>query len=75
MREDREDLIGLLTMMYGPLPAAVSARIDALDDMDQLSRLILVAANSRSLAEFVDELDLGAINFRILSPTFEPKAP
>lgn len=70
--QDREDLIGLLKMRFGPIQTGVIEAIYQVTSLDDLERLILVAANAPTLKIFLEELEEGQGSFRILGERFNP---
>jgi hypothetical protein len=70
--QDREDLIAVLRMRFGRVPAGVIDAIYKTNDMNTLERLILVAANAPTLQVFLEELEEGSGSFRILGERFNP---
>lgn len=70
--QDREDLIALLRMRFGEIPPSIIKEIYELSELDTLERLILVAANAANLKIFLEELEEGSGNFRILGERFNP---
>jgi hypothetical protein len=53
---DREDLLRVLAMRFGAVPEEVRREIDRLDRLEQVDRLILVAANASSLEAVMKEM-------------------
>ncbi|ASK62638.1 hypothetical protein CFK37_10985 [Virgibacillus phasianinus] len=70
--QDREDLIAILRMRFGHIPAGLIEAVYEMNDLDTLERLILVAANAPSLTVFLEELEEGMGNFRIMGERFNP---
>ncbi|RCW67024.1 hypothetical protein [Saliterribacillus persicus] len=70
--EDREDLIQLLTMRFGSMPPNVLEAIYQLNEFETIERLILVAANAPTLKTFLEELQEGQGNFKIVGERFNP---
>ncbi|GGB60617.1 hypothetical protein F3157_21420 [Virgibacillus dakarensis] len=70
--QDREDLIAVLRMRFGNLPAGVIDGIYKINDMNTLERLILVAANAPELKIFLEEMKEGTGSFKILGERFNP---
>ena len=67
---DREDLLVLLEMRFGPVPQSIRNAVQAVDDFSRIDHLILVAANARGWKEFAAEAqDPG---FRIVGQHFDP---
>lgn len=73
LEADREDLRAVLLLRFGGVPDDVEAKIMALSDIEQTSRLVLVAANAPDLQSFRAEISSEIPAFRILSEAFEPK--
>ncbi|MEN1969421.1 hypothetical protein WMZ97_15265 [Lentibacillus sp. N15] len=70
--QDREDLIAVLRMRFGDVPAGVIDAIYKINDMNTLERLILVAANAPELRIFLEEMEEGSGTFKILGERFNP---
>lgn len=70
--QDREDLLAILRMRFGSIPAGVTEAVYNLNKLDSLERLILVAANAPSLKIFLEELEEGNDSFRIMGERFNP---
>lgn len=70
--EDREDLIAILKMRFSYIAPGVISAIYEISELDTLERLILVAANAPNLKVFLEELEEGSGNFRILGERFNP---
>jgi hypothetical protein len=71
LHSDREDLLTVLALRFGPVPESVHARIAACDDAAALARWILVAANAPDWASFLNDLDTGPRAFRLLDARYE----
>lgn len=54
--EDREDLLQVLIMRFGPLPSEVVEAVRRVTDFEAIDHLILVAANAHSLIEVLEAL-------------------
>ena len=74
LRSDREDLLMVLALRFGPVPESVQARIVACDDAAALERWILVAANAPDWAHFLKDLDDGPNVFRQVAVRDEPQS-
>lgn len=72
LREDILELRYVLERRFGSIPEDISRKLDEIDQMDVVNRLILVAANIRSLEQFRKELSDSGMNFRITGPTYDP---
>ncbi|MCL6517199.1 hypothetical protein [Alicyclobacillus sp.] len=72
LETDREDLIGLLELRFGPLPEEVRTKIEAIQDGNALERLILVAANVPKFETFLAELAESKTAFRIVGSQYQP---
>lgn len=70
--QDREDLLGLLKMRFGSIPTGVVEAIYQINSLDDLERLILVAANAPTFKIFFEELEEGQGSFRIMGERFNP---
>lgn len=69
---DRNDLLAILTMRFGAVPAEARKMIETCSDLDTLERLILVAANAPGWQVFLDELITGGDEFKLVGARFEP---
>lgn len=69
---DREDLLAILTMRFGAVPAKVRERIEACGNVEALERLVLVAANVPTWDLFVAELDGKGDDFKVVGERFDP---
>lgn len=69
---DRADLLAIVAMRFGAVPADVRAWIEACDDLATLERLILVAANVPTWEVFLAELAAGNDEFKLVGGRFEP---
>jgi hypothetical protein len=67
---DREDLLGVLTLRFGPIGAETRARVAALTDPGAIDHLILAAANAARWEHFLEELKRPG--FRVVGPHFDP---
>ena len=63
--EDLRDLMEVLGRRFGPLPDDLTAAIRSLTDVQQINRLVLVAANAADLGAFARELTHGSRAFRL----------
>ena len=54
--QDREDLITVLGLRFGPMPPDVAAGVRRVHDPAEMDHLILAAANAATLAAFRQEL-------------------
>lgn len=72
LRDDRDDLLAVLTLRFGPAPEAVQARIAACASAETLERWILAAANVPDWATFLSELDGGQGDFKLVGARYEP---
>lgn len=70
--QDREDLLALLKMRFDSIPTGVVEAIYQISSLDDLERLILVAANAPTFKIFLEELDDGQGSFRIIGERFNP---
>jgi hypothetical protein len=69
--QDQEDLINLLQMRFGEIAPEVVTAICTLEDMEQVERLILVAANAPEYRVFLEELEMKD-GFKITGERFNP---
>lgn len=72
INQDKEDLKELLKMRFGSVNQMIIEKVNALDNLDKLGRLILVAANADSLNTFMEELDENEGTFKIIGERFNP---
>lgn len=70
--QDREDLLALLKMRFNSIPTGVVEAIYQITSLDDLERLILVAANAPTFKIFLEELKEGQGSFRIMGERFNP---
>lgn len=69
---DRDDLLAVLRLRFGTPPDGMRQKIEAIDNMERLGRLILAAANACDLASFQAELDDTGPAFRLVGEAFNP---
>jgi hypothetical protein len=69
---DREDVLAILRMRFGAVPRDVQERIESCDNLDQLERLVLVAANVPTWDDFLAELTSASDEFKIVGARFDP---
>lgn len=72
--QDREDLLALLEMRFGPVPSWVHARIGRITALDRLQRLIIAACNAADWRIFIEELEAGEESFKLTGERFNPMA-
>ena len=72
LRQDVEDLEAVLRLRFGALPDDLRAALRRIQDPAQANRLVLVAANAKSLTTFRLELEAGATAFRVPQPADRP---
>lgn len=70
--QDREDLIAVLRIRFGDLPADIIEQIYEINEYSTLQRLILAAANASDWNVFLDELRAGEDSIRIVGERFNP---
>lgn len=70
--QDREDLLAVLRMRFGEVPADVIQFIYEIDDYHQLQRLILTAANSQDWHVFIEELQAPSDTYKIVGERYNP---
>ncbi len=70
--DDREDLIAVLRMRFGDIPARMITEIYDIQELGTLQRLILAAANATSWKVFLEEFQEGKESFRIIGEDFNP---
>lgn len=71
---DRQDLVAVLDLRFGGMPEAVRTEIGEIQDGAHLERLVLVAANVPTLADFVKELKDSKGSFKIVGEIYNPLA-
>ncbi|WP_163971763.1 hypothetical protein [Oceanobacillus halotolerans] len=71
---EKEDLLGLIQMRFGGVPEDIKGKIMALEDLDVLDRLFLIAVNAANWDVFVSELNEGKDSFKIVGDGFDPLA-
>lgn len=69
---DHEDMLAILNMRFGAVPSEVRERIESCDNLDQLERLVLVAANVPTWDDFLAELTSASDEFKIVGARFNP---
>lgn len=74
LQSDREDLLAVLALRFGPPPEAVQARIAACASGETLERWILAAANVPDWPTFFDELGADPRDFKLVGARYEPIA-
>jgi hypothetical protein len=70
--QDREDLIAVLRMRFGNIPPEMIQEIYQIDELDELQRLILAAANVPSWEVFQKEFSNRKGAFRIAGELYDP---
>ncbi len=73
-QSDREDLLALLEMRFGPVPDSVREQIGRNEDLNDLQRLIIAACNAAEWDIFVEELKAGQGSFKLTGERFNPVA-
>lgn len=73
-QNDREDLLALLEMRFGPVPDDVREVIGRNEDLNDLQRLIIAACNAAEWEVFVEELHAGQGSFKLTGERFNPVA-
>ena len=69
---DKEDLLSLLALRFGSVPAQAKEEIRRIADSNALERLILVAANVPTWDAFAAELKECRTAFRITGTQYQP---
>ncbi|HET7658627.1 MAG TPA: hypothetical protein VFK37_10060 [Bacillales bacterium] len=69
---DREDLMAVLMMRFGPVPDDIVKEIEAINSTETLERLILAAANVPNWETFVSELREGQGAFKLTGDLYDP---
>lgn len=72
LETDKEDVLAVLTLRFGEVPAEVAQTIAQLTDASKVERLVLVAANVPKFSKFLEELGEGAEAFRLVGEGFNP---
>ncbi|MUK88007.1 hypothetical protein GMD78_06290 [Ornithinibacillus sp. L9] len=73
--QDREDLLHVLRMRFGDIAPGIVEKIYEINDLENLERLILVAANAPTLRIFLEELESGNASFKLVGERFNPIDP
>jgi len=73
-KTEKEDLLGLLHMRFGHISHEIHEKIFAIDDLDVLDRLFLIAVNSANWEVFEAELNEGKDSFKMVGDGFDPLA-
>lgn len=74
LKIDKEDLLAVLHMRFGDVPAEVREDIENIDKLNIVERLIVVAANVPTWETFLKELKEGRDAFRIAGQMYDPLA-
>lgn len=74
LKIDKEDLLAVLHMRFGDIPAAVREKVENIDKLDTVERLIIVAANVPTWDVFLQELKEGKDSFRVAGQMYDPLA-
>ncbi len=69
---DRQDLLAVLSLRFGTIPAEVQERIATCTELAALERWILVAANVPTWRAFLEEFQVGSRAFKLVGPRFDP---
>lgn len=72
--QDQEDLLALLDMRFGAVPAPIHDQIRRISELDRLQRLIIAACNAADWSIFVEELEAGEGSFKLTGERFNPMA-
>ncbi|MEX1029484.1 MAG: hypothetical protein WDZ91_05485 [Paenibacillaceae bacterium] len=72
LAQDQEDVLEILRMRFEVIPEEVVVKITSIQKLDELQRLILVAANATDWSIFLEELQEGEDSFRLLGQRFDP---
>ncbi|MEX2415551.1 MAG: hypothetical protein WD424_05355 [Paenibacillaceae bacterium] len=72
LAQDQEDVLEILRMRFEVIPEGIVAKIMSIQKLDELQRLILVAANATDWTIFLEELQEGEDSFRLLGQRFDP---
>jgi hypothetical protein len=70
--QDREEVLAVLRIRFDEVPEQVEGQVRAIQELDRLQRLILVAANAADLTVFIEELKESEDSFRLLGDRFNP---
>ncbi len=72
LEQDREDLIHVLKMRFGEIAPGIIEKVYEIDELDNLERLILAAANAPTLSVFLEELEAPHDSFKLVGERFNP---
>ncbi|MBN3526485.1 hypothetical protein [Paenibacillus apiarius] len=72
LKQDREDLLALLAIRFGTVPAETTKTIEQIQDFNRLQRLILAACNVPEWKVFQEELQEDEGSYRLLGERFNP---
>lgn len=70
--QDEEDLIAILSIRFQHVPDEIVDKIKAIQKLEVLQRLMLVAANAADWQVFLDELKDGQASFKLLGERLNP---
>lgn len=72
LQQDRADLLALLAIRFGTVPAGAADKIGEIGDLNRLQRLILAACNVPEWKLFEEELEEGEASRRFVGERFNP---
>lgn len=72
--QDKADLKEILKMRFGTISQTIIENINAINDLEKVGRLILIAANADQIDTFVEELEENEGTFKIIGERFNPLA-
>jgi len=72
LETDRNDLLAVLALRFGAVPEKMENQIAGIQDGARLERLVLVAANVPTFAEFQTELQQSIGSFKIVGEMYNP---
>ncbi|MNN79787.1 hypothetical protein D3C76_1713290 [compost metagenome] len=69
---DREDIFAILRMRFNEVSTDIIQAIEAIQDLNTLQRLILVACNAPHLDVFLEEMHEGNQAYKVTGERFNP---
>jgi len=72
LAQDQADVLEVLRLRFQSIPGEIVLKIKAIQQIEVLQRLILVAANAADWQVFIEELQEGADSFKLLGERFDP---
>lgn len=74
LEADKRDLVDILQDRFGQVTEEIKQKIIAVNDLDVMDRLFVVAVNAANWEVFVKELNEGKDSFKIIGEDFNPLA-